>query len=67
MNYYVTIKHPITGDNIVAIPTGKIRERQSESAEVEAEVRVLTPKTNPTTLWIVREDLSTHHTELLPF
>lgn len=67
MKYYVTIKHPITGDSITALPTGKIRERQSESTEVEAEVRVLTPKTNLTTLWIVKEDLSTPTQELTSF
>lgn len=51
MNHYVYIKHPITGDRIVALPTGKTRQRQSESKEdeaevgdfIEAEVVVLTP------------------------
>lgn len=59
MNHYVTIKHPIRGDNIHAIPTGKIRQGQSEVSEVEAEVTVITPGANLTSLWIKREDLQT--------
>ena len=59
MKYYVTIKHPIRGDNILAIPTGKIRQGQFEVSEVEAEVRIITPRANLTSLWIKREDLQT--------
>lgn len=57
MNHYVTIKHPIRGGNIFAIPTGKTRERQSEIQEVEAEVTVITPKSNLTTVWVRQSDL----------
>jgi len=59
MKYYVTIKHPIRGDNIHAIPTGKIRQGQSEVSEVEIEVRIITPGANLTSLWITKNDIHT--------
>jgi len=60
MNHYVTINHPNRiGENLVAIPTGKVRQRESTLSEVEAEVRILTPKSNLDKLWIVKEDIIT--------
>ena len=55
MKYYVTTRHPITGQSIASVPTGKTRT--SDRGRKEIEVRVITPKTNLETLWLKREDL----------
>lgn len=55
--YYFQIKHPVTGDSICAVPTGKTRQGQSESQETEAEVIVITPGARINKLWIKPSDL----------
>ena len=55
MNYYVTIKHPITGDAIQVVCTGKTRT--SERGREEAEGKVITPKAGLDTVWFCKEDL----------
>ena len=57
MSYYVYIKHPITGDRIAAVPTGKTR--QGQSTLPEAEVKVITPGARIDTLWITRTEIVT--------
>lgn len=47
---YVWIQHPITGEKIATIPTGKTDGNK-------AEVRALTAGCNVGTLWIERGDL----------
>lgn len=54
---YVTIKHPVRGDNILAVPTGKTRQTKSSPPEIEAEVRIITPKCGIDTLWITKEQI----------
>ncbi len=59
--YYVYTKHPITGDTIAVLPTGKTKEET-------AEFRVLTPQSHLEILWLKRSDLLTQeHTKTLPF
>lgn len=58
MKYYATIYHPFRiGEELIALPTGQTRQRESEIPEIEAEVRILTPKSNLETIWIIRKDL----------
>lgn len=52
MKFYVRVKHPITGEPIAAVPTGK---QDGDTIEV----MVITPGSNLTTLWIKRGDLLT--------
>lgn len=47
---YVYTKHPITGDTIVVLPTGKTQEDT-------AEFRVLTAGSNLEVLWLKREQI----------
>jgi hypothetical protein len=47
---YVYTKHPITGNTIVVLPTGKIQEDT-------AEFRVLTPQSHISILWLKRTDI----------
>lgn len=51
MTGYIHIKHPITGDSIKAVPTGKKRQQ-------EIEVIVITPKSNLDFLWITPSDIT---------
>lgn len=48
--YYVKTTHPITGETIYCVPTGK---KQQE----EIEVLVITPKSNLGTVWIKRGEI----------
>jgi hypothetical protein len=59
MSHYVEIKHPIRGDCIYAVPTGKVRQRKSEVSEIEAEVAVITPKSRISKIWIKKSDIIT--------
>ncbi len=57
-NGYVTVNHPFRiGEELITLPTGKTRQGESEIPEIEAEVRILTPKANLETIWIKREDI----------
>ena len=47
---YINIKHPITGQTIQAVPSGK---KQSE----EIEVVVISPGSNLWKIWIKRKDI----------
>lgn len=47
---YVYCYHPVTGDTLVALPTGKVQEDT-------AEFRILTPRSNLTTLWLQRSQI----------
>ena len=47
---YVTTLHPTTGERIQVIPTGKTNG-------AEAEFRVLSPKSNLTTLWLRHSEI----------
>jgi len=47
---YINIKHPITGQTIQAVPSGK---KQSE----EIEVMVISPGSNLSKIWIKRGDI----------
>ena len=62
MKYYVCTKHPVTGETIAILPTGKIQEDT-------AEFRVLTPQSNLEILWLKRPDIfgKEHTLDLLPF
>ena len=55
MNYYVNIKHPITGETIQAVPTGATRT--TNGGGTEAEGRVITPKSNLETIWFTKEQI----------
>jgi len=50
MTGYITIKHPITGEEVHAVPTGKVEDNK-------AEVQVITPKSNLNKMWISRNDI----------
>lgn len=50
MTGYVYTKHPITGETIVVLPTGK-------TDGGKAEFMVLSPRSNLTTLWLERKDI----------
>lgn len=58
MNYYVEIKHPITGERIVVVPTGKTRQTQSSVSEAEG--TVISPGTGITNIWFTKQDLWKH-------
>jgi len=59
--YYVYTKHPITGDTITVLPTGKTKEDT-------AEFRVLTPHSHLEILWLKRSDIfGEEYPESLPF
>ena len=47
---YITIKHPVTGEPIQAVATGK-------RSEQTAEVMVITPGSNLWKIWIKRGDI----------
>jgi len=47
---YITIKHPVTGEPIQAVATGK-------RSEQTAEVMVITPGSNLWKIWIERRDV----------
>lgn len=55
MKHYVKIRHRITGQELIAVPTGKTRTENGGGTE--AETRILTPKSNLETVWIRREDI----------
>lgn len=50
MQGYITLHHPITGELIQAVPTGKINDHK-------AEVQVITPKSNLDKVWIERNQI----------
>ena len=56
MKYYVKIKHPITGDTIQVVPTGK-KKTEERTGETVLEAVCITPKTKIGKLWIKRNDL----------
>ncbi len=47
---WIEIKHPITGETVKAVPTGRTEEGK-------AEVLVITPKSNLDKIWITKEQL----------
>lgn len=53
-NGYVTTKHPITGQRIQGVPNGQTRTTPSG---IEAEIMVITPRSNLTTIWVKRGEL----------
>jgi prephenate dehydrogenase len=55
---WIEIKHPITGETIKAVPTGRTND-------FKAEVLVITPKSNLDKIWIEKEQLI-NKTELTP-
>lgn len=55
MKYHVSTKHPVTGDAIKVVPTGKARA--TEQGRIEIETKVITPGANLETLWITKGDL----------
>lgn len=50
MSGYVYIKHPITGEKIAVVPTGK-------KNDFKAEGKVITPQSNLDTVWFTKEDI----------
>lgn len=53
MTGYITIKHPVTGEEIQAVPTGKVNE-------FKAEVVIITPDSNLDKTWITQDQLVTN-------
>lgn len=47
---YVYTKHPVTGETVTILPTGKTQEDT-------AEFRVLTPQSNLEVLWLKRDQI----------
>jgi len=47
---YITIRHPITGAGVQAVPTG-------QTAEDRAEAMVISPGSNLGKIWIERKDI----------
>lgn len=60
MTGYVYIKHPITGEVIAIVPTGKLDGQKAEG-------KVITPGARLDTVWFTKEELLTDRTEILPF
>lgn len=50
MTGYVHINHPITGEILSAVPTGKKEDNK-------AEVIIITPKAGISKMWITKEDI----------
>lgn len=50
MKYYVKVKHPITGEEVVGVPTGK-------QNDLKIEIQVITPQSNLDKLWITRKEI----------
>ena len=48
--YYIEIKHPVTGELIKCVPTGKVNDHK-------AECQVITPNSNLDKVWIKRDDV----------
>ncbi len=55
MNYYVKIKHPITGEGICVVPIGKTRA--TERGGTEALGRCITPNTGITDVWFTKQEI----------
>lgn len=56
MSYYVRIRHPHRiGETILVVPTGKTRT--TNGAGVEAEGRVISPKTNLEIIWFAKKEI----------
>ena len=49
---WIETQHPVTGETIKAVPTGKVQDRK-------AEVKVITPGARIYTLWITRTEIVT--------
>lgn len=50
MTGWIEIAHPVTGETVKAVPTGKTNDGK-------AEVQVITPKSNLDKVWITKEDI----------
>lgn len=57
---YVFVKHPVTGEKIAVVPTGKVND-------FKAQGNVITPNSNLDTIWFSKEDIITPTEELTPF
>lgn len=52
MSHYITIKHPVTGEEIKVVPTGKVND-------FKAECQVISPNSKLDKVWIEQNDIPT--------